>query len=80
MTCESYEKSEFMGRNCLFHVLISLFAPLKCWHLEVSFAESEINCFRSDTSKEAFSIPLTPLTVTPAAAGTSVDENDMKHH
>lgn len=74
MTHESSEKSEsstpLTRENGLFHVLISQFAWLKRWHLEVSFAESELNCFLFDSSKAGFSIPLACLAVTrpPAAA------------
>lgn len=67
------------GGNSLFHVLISPFALLKCWHLEVSFAGSRVNCFQSDTSKAAFSIPLACLATTQptAAAPTAVDKRDL---
>lgn len=61
---EIWISPQLWGRNSLFHVLISPCALLKRWHLEVSFAESGMNCFQSDTSKAAFSVPLACLTVT----------------
>ncbi len=67
MTHEPTEKSElhigYEGEIVFFHVLISPFALLKRWHLEVSFAESGVNCFQSDSSKAAVSIPLACLTL-----------------
>lgn len=59
-----------------FHVLISPFALLKRWHLEVSSAESAVNCFSEWSFKRSIFHTINLSNYHTDAAWTGADKQD----